>query len=220
MQRTTDHRTTDQKQLDINLCGYWIIFAIVLFAGIAMMVREGMWSNTITLVNIFISGLVAFGFYSAIVVYLDEDVTSGQHTYWLDFAIVWALFSATMVVCRSLTAALSKTRLRFKYPLDPVGGPLIGFLAAWVLAAFTLATLHMSPMPKDAFGDKLIYTDTDSVSIITHPDAAWLTFFATMSQPDVLGGSTDRFQRQRVCENLRRPPRKIQRGQDIHRQTR
>ena len=69
---------------------YWSIFLIVLFAGVAMMVREGLWSNTITLVNIFISGLIAFGFYSPIVVYLDEEVTEGQHTYWLDFAIIWA----------------------------------------------------------------------------------------------------------------------------------
>ena len=38
-----------------------------------MMVREGLWSNTITLVNIIISGLVAFGFYSPLVVYLDEE---------------------------------------------------------------------------------------------------------------------------------------------------
>ncbi len=72
---------------------YWAIYLFVLFAGLAMMVREGLWSNTIALVNIFISGLVAFGFYSPIVVYLDEDVTSGQHTYWLDFAIIWALFA-------------------------------------------------------------------------------------------------------------------------------
>src|SRR5262249_6946709 len=119
---------------------YYVIYAIVVFAGLAMMVREGLWSNTITLVNILISGLVAFGFYSPLVVYLDEDVTSGQHTYWLDFAIIWALFTVTMLVCRTLTAQLSKTRMRFKHPIDPVGGPIVGLLAAWVLAAFTLAT--------------------------------------------------------------------------------
>ena len=46
---------------------YWAIYVIVLFAGLAMMVREGLWSNTISLVNIFVSGLVAFGFYSPLV---------------------------------------------------------------------------------------------------------------------------------------------------------
>ena len=102
---------------------YWIIFGIVLFATVAMTVREGLWSNTLTLVNIIISGLVAFGFYAPLVVYLDESVTDGQHTYWLDFAVLWALFAVAMVVCRALTGAFSKTRMRFKYPIDDVGGP-------------------------------------------------------------------------------------------------
>lgn len=158
-----------------------------------MMVREGIWSNTITLVNIFISGLVAFGFYSLIVIYFDEELTDGQHTYWLDFCVLWALFCVAMIICRALTAAASKTRLRFKNPIDPAGGPAVGIFAAWVLATFTLATLHMSPMPKDAFNGKLVY-DVDSASIITQPDVAWLRFVETMSTPDALGGANfDRF---------------------------
>jgi hypothetical protein len=153
-----------------------------------MTVREGIWSNTITLVSIFVSGLVAFGFYSAIVVYLDEEVTDGQHTYWLDFCVLWALFCATVVLCRSLTGVASKTRLRFKNPIDPAGGPIVGILAAWVMAAFTLATLHTSPMPKDAFSGKLVY-DVGSASILTQPDVAWLRFVETMSTADALGAA-------------------------------
>jgi uncharacterized membrane protein required for colicin V production len=167
---------------------YWIIFSIVMFAGIAMTVREGIWSNTITLVSIFISGLVAFGFYAPIVIYLNEDVTDGQHTYWLDFCIIWALFCATMVICRALTAAASKTRLRFKNPIDPAGGPAVGIIAAWVLATFTLATLHTAPMPKDAFSGKLVY-DVSSASKLTQPDFAWLRFMEKMSNPDWFGPS-------------------------------
>jgi len=178
---------------------FYIFYAIILFAGLAMMVREGLWSNTITLINIVISGLVAFGFYSPLVVYLDEEVTSGQHTYWLDFAIIWALFCVTMLVLRLLTAAFSKTRMRFKHPIDPIGGPAMGFLAAWVLAAFALATLHMSPMPRDAFGGNLASDSTvDSASIITAitaPDAAWIRFVAAMSDSKAYGseGRTDVF---------------------------
>jgi uncharacterized membrane protein required for colicin V production len=170
------------------------IYGIVLFAGLAMTVREGVWSNTLTLINVIVSGLVAFGFYSPIVVYLDEKVTDGQHTYWLDFAILWALYAVSMLVLRTLTAAASKTRLRFKHPIDPVGGPILGFIAAWVLAAFTLATLHTSPMPKNQFGGKLVYSDADSASFITSPDAAWLRFVERVNPADALGsGSTDKF---------------------------
>lgn len=172
---------------------YWAIYGIALFAGIAMMVREGLWSNTITLVNVIISGLVAFGFYSPLVIYLDE-MTDGKHTYWLDFAVVWALFFVAMVVCRSLTGAASKTRMRFKNPIDPIGGPAAAVLAAWTLAAFALATLHMSPMPKDAFSGKLLHDDVESASFVMSPDAAWLRFVEKMSQPTALGsGGTERF---------------------------
>jgi uncharacterized membrane protein required for colicin V production len=173
---------------------YWAIYGIVIFAGLAMTVREGVWSNALTLINIIISGLVAFGFYSPIVAHLDEDVTSGQHTYWLDFAIIWALFAVTMIVLRTLMVAASKTRLRFKHPIDPVGGPILGFIAAWVLAAFTLATLHTSPMPKNQFGGKLVYSDADSASMVTSPDAAWLRFIERVNPAAALGsGSTDKF---------------------------
>jgi len=151
---------------------YYAVYGIVLFAGLAMMVREGIWSNTLTLISVIVSGLVAFGFYSRIVTYIDEDVTSGQHTYWLDFAIIWALYAVTMIILRALMGAASKTRLRFKNPIDTYLGPAIGFIAAWVLAAFTLATLHTSPMPKEQFGGKLVYTDADTASFVTQPDAA------------------------------------------------
>jgi uncharacterized membrane protein required for colicin V production len=173
---------------------FYIIYGIVVFAGLAMTVREGLWSNTLTLINVIISGLVAFGFYSPLVAYLDEDVTSGQHTYWLDFAVIWALYAVTMLVLRTLMAAASKTRLRFKNPIDTYAGPAVGFIAAWVLAAFALATLHTSPMPKNQFGGKLVYNDADTASFITSPDAAWLRFIERVNPAAALGsGSTDGF---------------------------
>ena len=99
-----------------------------------------------------------------------------------------------MVICRSLTGAFSRTRMRFKNPIDQVGGPIVGFFAAWVLAAFTMATFHTSPMPKDAFSGKLVYSDADTASAIFTPDAAWLRFVGAMSDMGAFGsGSTDRF---------------------------
>jgi hypothetical protein len=172
---------------------YWAFYGIVIFAGVAMMVREGLWSNAIMLVNIIISGLVSFGFYSPLVIYLDEK-TDGEHTYWLDFAVIWVLYVAAFAITRTLTSSASKTRMRFKNPIDPVGGPLMGLVAAWALAAFTLATLHTSPMPKDAFGGKLVHDDVAAASMVMSPDIAWLKFVETMSAPAALGSaSTDRF---------------------------
>jgi uncharacterized membrane protein required for colicin V production len=169
---------------------YTAFYAIIVFAALAMMVREGLWTNTITLVTIIIAGLIAFGFYSPLVVYLNEEMTDGQHTYWLDYAVIWALYGVTIVVLRALTGAASKTRMRFKHPIDPVGGPLVGFIAAWVLASFAMATLHVSPMGKDAYSGGLVKeADVESASPLTSPDAAWLRFVERMSGPNAFGSA-------------------------------
>jgi hypothetical protein len=172
---------------------YYAAYAIVVFAGLAMMVREGLWSNSLTLISTLISGLLAFGLYQPIVVYFDE-MTDGRHTYWLDFTVIWALYCVSMVICRSLFGAASKTRMRFKHPIDSIGGPVMGLFAAWVLACFTLSTLHVSPMPKNQFGGKLNHADVSSASMLTSPDAAWLRFMEKMSQPVAFGSAgTERF---------------------------
>lgn len=174
---------------------YWAIYGAVFFATLAMMVREGLWSNTITLINIIISGIVAFGFFSPLAVYFDE-MTDGQYTYLMDFLVIWALYVVTMLVCQSITRAASKTRMRFKHPIDPVGGPAVALIAAWVMGSFVMATLHASPMPKDAFGGKLALSDSDvdTASSIGSPDLAWLRFMEQMSAPDALGsGGTGKF---------------------------
>lgn len=166
------------------------IYLIVVFASWAMLVREGLWSNAISLVNILVSGLVAFAFYSPLAIRLDDQF-DGQYTYVLDFLCIWALFVASMIVSRLVTGAASKTRMRFKHPIDPVGGPLVGLMAAWVLSTFVMATLHTSPMPKDAFGGKLIHTESEveTASALTSPDLGWLRFVERASAPTAFGSS-------------------------------
>lgn len=175
---------------------YFAIYAIAVFAGLAMTIREGLWSNTLTFFNVIICGLFAFGFYSPITTWLDVQL-DGQWTYALDFIVVWVLFIVTMIICRAVAKAASRTRMRFRHPVDPIGGPIAGLLAAWVLSTFVMATLHMAPMPKDAFGGKLVYStvaDIDTASPVTAPDLGWLRFVQRMSQASSFGTSaTDQF---------------------------
>jgi Colicin V production protein len=169
---------------------YIAIYLIVWFAGLAMLVREGLWSNVIALTNILISGLVAFSFYSPLAIYLDE-MLDGEFTYLLDFVTIWGLFVVTMLVCQLATGLASRTRMRFKNPIDPVGGPLVAVIASWALAAFVMATLHTSPMPKEAFGGSLVYSDSDveSNSSLFSPDLGWLRFVQRVTRPDAFGHS-------------------------------
>src|SRR5262249_13388921 len=107
----------------------------------------------------------------------------------LDFVTIWGLFVITMLVCRGATGLASNTRLRFKNPIDPIGGPLMGELASWALAAFVMATLHTTPMPKDAFGGSLIYSKGEGAPANArfNPDLGWLRFVERVTKPEAFG---------------------------------
>lgn len=176
---------------------FWAIYGVVFFAGLAMMVREGLWSNTISLFNIIISGLVAFGYYAPLTSWLDGQL-GGGFTYVLDFVVVWALFVVTTLLCRTMTKVASKTRMRFKHPIDPVGGPIIALVAAWVLSSFTMATLIMAPMPVNGFGNRIEKveelmggaggsSDSSLTTPLVAPDVAWLSFVERMSNSQSFG---------------------------------
>jgi hypothetical protein len=167
---------------------YYGIVAIVFFASMAMMVREGIWSNTLTFFNIIFSGLVAFGFYAPLTIWVDEWL-DGEYTYVLDFLMIWAVFVVAMIVSRLFTDRLSRTRLRLKHPLDPIGGPLVGAIAAFVMTGFVAATLHTAPLAKDTMGGKLAYSENevDDASALTAPEMFWLRFVEQVGVADGFG---------------------------------
>lgn len=167
---------------------YYAFAAIVFFATLAMMIREGLWSNAITLLCIVLSGLAAFGFYQPLTVWVDE-MTDGSYTYLLDIVILWGVYVIAMVVLSGLAGLLSKTRMRFKNPIDPIGGPMVALVAAWIMTSFTMATLHTAPLAKDTLGEKLMHDDVASASSLTSPDLWWLRFVERISSPDFLGAS-------------------------------
>lgn len=170
----------------------WMFYAVVgvaAFATLAMMVREGLWSNTITLANIIFSGLVAFGFYGPLVIWVDE-MLDGEYTYLLDFILIWALYVVTMIVARLPTDWISRTRLRLKHPLDPIGGPVMAILGAFVMASFVAATLHTAPLADDAMDGALQHTKAEvegDKSSLTSPDLFWLRLVQQLGVPSGFG---------------------------------
>ena len=169
---------------------FFAIFGIVFFASVAMMVREGIWSNTITLVNVLLSGLIAFGFYSPLAIWIDETL-EGTYTYFVDFLSIWILYVVAMICLRIVTDRLSTTRLRLKHPFDSVGGPVMAVLAAWALATFVMATLHAAPLAKESLGGKLVHSEQEvaNKSAITAPDLAWIRFVGRVASADGFGYS-------------------------------
>ncbi|TWT43442.1 CvpA family protein [Botrimarina hoheduenensis] len=176
---------------------YYAIFGIVLFATLAMMVREGLWANLIALFTLLVGGLTAFGIYQPIVVMIDE-ATEGSYTYLLDFVVLWLVFALVVGVLKGLGGVMSPRRLRFKEPINPIGGPIVGLVAAVLVACFTMATFHAAPLGATDFFPELqptgttvdaVATELDGLSVFSRPDVAWLRLAETALSPDRLGGS-------------------------------
>jgi len=163
------------------------IICITFFVTLAMMVREGFWSNAIALVQIMFSGLVAFGCYQPLVVLADEK-TEGSYTYALDIVVIWGLFTITMIVLKVLCEMLSKTRMRFIHPIDNIGGPALAAIAGYMMAGIVGASLHTAPLSKDALGGNMDYPlgDLSSAGIMAL-DISWLKLTESALDATTLG---------------------------------
>jgi hypothetical protein len=171
---------------------YYGILAATFFATFAMMVQLGLWTNVITTINIVLSGLVAFGTYQALgKLLISKFAQAGQYTFLIDFLCLWMIYIIAFVVLQRILANnLSRTRMRFKHPIDTVGGPLVGLVAAFFTMGIVGASLQAAPFDADAFEG--VFTDT-SRSGTMHPDLAWLQLCETALSPDRLGANRTPF---------------------------
>lgn len=168
---------------------YYVLFLAPWFATFAMTVQLGLWSNTILLAQIALSGIIAFGFYQPVAVMIDE-ASSGGYTYFADYLAIWALFCGAMLILKILDANLSKKRGKYAAQADQYGGPAVGLLAGWLMSGIVLASLHTAPIPVDSL--KVTPYNLDTSSPLQSPDLAWLKIMETVSAPAGLGQGEER----------------------------
>lgn len=157
---------------------YILTLAFIGFATLAMLIREGLWNNTVTLVVHVFSGLLAFALYGPLAQFLDESVTDGSYTYWLDFLSLWAVYIVSFVVLRLVTNVLSKSRVRFKMPLEWSGSVVTAVVGAYLVTGFVGATMHTAMLSADFMGGAIMAEGGDDVTYkLTRPDIAWLRLY-------------------------------------------
>jgi hypothetical protein len=126
--------------LSLILLGVFVAVAFALW-------REGPWSGLIMLLNVLLAGTLATAWYPYLVRWVEPQFAS--YTYLLDFVVLQGLFCLLLLVFREVTDRLSKTHVRFRKPVELAAGPLVAALTAWVMVAFTAASLHTAPLPRD-----------------------------------------------------------------------
>lgn len=191
---------------------YYAILGVIFFATFAMCIDKGLWSNTLTAINILFSGLIAFGWYQPVAKMAAGSM--GEYTYLLDFMMLWVLYVIAFIVLhRVLGGMLSKTRMRFKHPIDTIGGPASAAIAGWLMTGIVAASLHAAPFDKDAFGG--VFSDGTRSSTLTNPDLAWLSICQNMLSSDHLGSGEKDFSLNTYINNFNKQREALQKEEGL-----
>jgi hypothetical protein len=120
------------------------LFVAVTFA----LWREGLWSTAIMFLNILAAATFATAWYETLVAFLLKRGLS-TYDYLLDFLCLWGLFAVILLALRETSDRVSRTKVRFRKPVEMFGCPLVAAAAAWVVVCFTAASLHTTALPRD-----------------------------------------------------------------------
>ena len=167
-----------------------VFLIFVFFICLAMIFSEGLWSATISLINVITAAMLATNFFEPVATFLTNQAT-GLTFFW-DFVAVWAVFIISLVVMQLITGFLSRYRVRFKKPVDIAGGVFCAAWIGWIMMQFTLFTLHVSPLGKNFLAGSFQPEPTARMFFGLAPDRNWLAFMHTMSESGSLTrGSKD-----------------------------
>lgn len=149
-----------------------IVYLVLLAAIFGALFRDGLWSNTITLINAVTAGLVATGYFEPLAAWLTDYVS--WMTYNWDALAAGGLFGAVYGALRLITGRLSRYRVRFYSALDNVGSMLVALAVGWVGVCFLGFVLHTAPLGRNfLYGS---FQPEQRMFFGLGPDRLWLGF--------------------------------------------
>ncbi|NLE37954.1 MAG: CvpA family protein [Pirellulaceae bacterium] len=152
-----------------------VLLLIIFIAVVASLYTEGMWGNSIMLVNVMTAGVLATGYFEPLANRL-ESMSSflATYTYLLDFLSLWLIFAVSLIVLRICTDKICRVRVRFLKLADQVGGLIFACMVALTMVCFTTFTLHTAPLAKEfMFGG---FKSNEGKILGWSPDRWWLRF--------------------------------------------
>ena len=151
------------------------LLIILMFLGvIASTWWMGIWNNCLTLVNTILAGLIASSFYEG----LAEKLASMMgYKDVIGFLAVWLLFVVSFILLRTLTDITSSRKLNFDPMVEIIGQTVLSIWIACVFLAFSLFTLHLSPLTPTDF-----QANATDASLSIGPDRMWLAFVQSRSR--------------------------------------
>ena len=124
-----------------------LLLLVILAAVTGMLVREGLWRSILMFFNVLFAASVATAWYAPLANWLEGHLA--QYAYLIDFLSTWLIFCAVLAILREVTDRLAPTKVEFPLLVERIGVGIAAFMTAWVMVAFTAATLHVAPVPRD-----------------------------------------------------------------------
>ena len=152
------------------------LLLVVLVSVTALLVLQGLWRSLLAFFNVLAAASIATAWFAPLATLLDRYLPS--YTYLLDFLSAWLLFCVVLAILRAATDFLAPTRIEFPPLVDRIGAGIPAFLAGWIVMAFTAATLHTAPVPRDFVQP----TPEARMFLGLAPDRKWLSWVRNASK--------------------------------------
>ncbi len=124
------------------------IFLTIIFLAVTLSLwKEGLWACLVMLLNVLLAATVATAWFEWVVGVLEPRMSS--YTYFLDSIAWWGVFAIVLVAAREATDRASRTRVKFRRPVELFGAPVAAAAVGWIVTAFTAASLHVAAVPRD-----------------------------------------------------------------------
>lgn len=156
-----------------------IILVAVFFICVAMMIGGGLWNNALIFFNTVTAALLTGSFFEPVAGWLQGRMPS--YTYLCDFLAQWLVFVVALVPLRLATDLLSRVKVKFKKPVNTVGGVVFAAWTGWVMICFTTWSLHTAPLAQVAMGGEFAPNPEARMFLGLGPDRLWLGFLHKQS---------------------------------------
>ena len=121
-----------------------VLIYFIFFAGIAMTVNEGLWSNAISLFCVTFAGLLAWYWGPVLGGFVVDQAKPSEANEWAFwFASIWGIFFFAVMLLRVGTDRMSPVRMKFIKPVDMAGGLLLGLGVAVMFTSFAAYSLYI-----------------------------------------------------------------------------
>jgi hypothetical protein len=155
---------------------FTLFLLVVLAAVTGLLVLQGLWRSLLAFFNVLAAASVATAWFAPLASLLERYLPS--YTYLLDFLSAWLIFCVVLALLRAATDYLAPTRVAFPPLVDRIGAVVPAFFAGWIVMAFTAASLHTAPVPRDFIQP----TPESRMFLGLAPDRKWLSWVRNASK--------------------------------------